>query len=251
MATANGACGAGRIGPQDVSPAASPTTHIGGVMLLVVVLRSGCRYAVVEQWDAARSPLFAAACGTTVLRGAGPMLSAYVEAQEAHGPEPLFPSLRYCLNGGSPLPPGIFERTRDTLGCLGALSSWGLTEFAVATFPPLDRPDLLDVGVGPVVEQVSLRVVGVDGHECGVGEEGELRVTGPQLLLGYVDPALDQAAFDEHRYFRTGDLGFVDEHGHVHVTGRLKEIIIRNGENISAARSSSSCSSIRPSPTAR
>jgi acyl-CoA synthetase (AMP-forming)/AMP-acid ligase II len=93
---------------------------------------------------------------------------------------------------------------------------------------------MVHVGVGPVVPHVSLRVVGPDGRDCGIGEEGELCAKGPQLMLGYVDPSLDVDAFDEHGYFRTGDLGLIDEQGYVHVTGRLKEIIIRNGENISA-----------------
>jgi acyl-CoA synthetase (AMP-forming)/AMP-acid ligase II len=234
MATSNGACEVGGFGPDDVSIAASPTTHIGGVMLLTVGLRSGCRHAVVDTWDPVRTPLFASRQGITVLRGAGPMLGVYIEAQRTHGEEPLFPDLRYCLSGGAPLPPGTSEDARDVLGGLGALSSWGLTEFAVATCPPPDRPEMVHVGVGPVVPHVSLRVVGPDGRDCGIGEEGELCAKGPQLMLGYVDPSLDVDAFDEHGYFRTGDLGLIDEQGYVHVTGRLKEIIIRNGENISA-----------------
>jgi non-ribosomal peptide synthetase component E (peptide arylation enzyme) len=64
--------------------------------------------------------------------------------------------------------------------------------------------------------------------------DGELRLRGPQCFRGYVDTALDADAFDEEGWFRTGDLGSVDEHGRVRVLGRLKEIIIRNAENISA-----------------
>jgi len=68
----------------------------------------------------------------------------------------------------------------------------------------------------------------------GPGGEGELRLKGPQLFLGYVDPALDPDAFDEDGWLRTGDLGIVDETGSVRITGRLKDVIIRNAENISA-----------------
>jgi non-ribosomal peptide synthetase component E (peptide arylation enzyme) len=65
--------------------------------------------------------------------------------------------------------------------------------------------------------------------------DGELRLKGPQCFSGYVDAGLDAAAFDEDGWFRTGDLGRVDDEGFVHITGRLKEVIIRNAENISSA----------------
>jgi len=54
------------------------------------------------------------------------------------------------------------------------------------------------------------------------------------VIRGYLDPSLDAEAFDEEGYFRSGDLGMVDEDGYVTITGRLKDVIIRHGENISA-----------------
>ena len=79
-----------------------------------------------------------------------------------------------------------------------------------------------------------MRVVTLEGKAAGPGEEGEIRVLGPQLFRGYLDRALDADAFDEDGWFRTGDLGNVDADGYVTITGRLKDIIIRKGENISA-----------------
>ena len=67
-----------------------------------------------------------------------------------------------------------------------------------------------------------------------MGEEGEVRVKGPQVTLGYADPALDAEAFDDDGWFRTGDLATLDADGNLTITGRLKDIIIRKGENISA-----------------
>jgi non-ribosomal peptide synthetase component E (peptide arylation enzyme) len=86
----------------------------------------------------------------------------------------------------------------------------------------------------PSSEGVDLRVVRADESLAGAGEEGELRVRAPQLFRGYVDSSLDAAAFDANGYFRTGDLGVVDEDGYVVITGRLKDVIIRKGENIPA-----------------
>jgi len=77
-------------------------------------------------------------------------------------------------------------------------------------------------------------VVRSDGTRAGPGEEGELRVRAPQLFRGYLDASLDAEAFDADGFFRTGDLGCLDAEGFVRITGRLKDVIIRKGENISA-----------------
>ena len=72
------------------------------------------------------------------------------------------------------------------------------------------------------------------GQGGRAGEEGEVRAKGPQVTLGYLDPALDADAFDDEGWFRTGDLGTLDAEGNLTITGRLKDVIIRKGENISA-----------------
>jgi acyl-CoA synthetase (AMP-forming)/AMP-acid ligase II len=97
-----------------------------------------------------------------------------------------------------------------------------LTEFPVATG---QVPSDDDVGhsVGRPAPGVRVRTV-----------DGELRLKGPQAFLGYVDHRLDADAFDDDGWLRTGDLGWIDDSGAVHITGRLKDVIIRNGENISA-----------------
>lgn len=83
----------------------------------------------------------------------------------------------------------------------------------------------------PGVELIAIKP---DGKKAQAGEEGELRAKAPQLMLGYLDSQLDDDAFDENGYFQTGDLGIIDEDGYVVISGRLKDVIIRYGENISA-----------------
>jgi cyclohexanecarboxylate-CoA ligase len=77
-------------------------------------------------------------------------------------------------------------------------------------------------------------VVGLDGVPAGSGTEGEIRAKGPQVFRGYVDSSLDADAFDDGGWLRTGDLGIIDPDDHVRITGRLKDVIIRKGESISA-----------------
>jgi non-ribosomal peptide synthetase component E (peptide arylation enzyme) len=87
---------------------------------------------------------------------------------------------------------------------------------------------------GSATRGVEIRVVKADGSTARAGEEGELRARGPQLCRGYLDTSLNAQAFDEAGFFRTGDLGTLDAEGFVTITGRLKDVIIRKGENISA-----------------
>jgi non-ribosomal peptide synthetase component E (peptide arylation enzyme) len=99
----------------------------------------------------------------------------------------------------------------------------------------VDDPDVKKAETdGRTCPGVELRVVGLDERVLGPGEEGELRVKAPQVCMGYLDSSLDAEAFDADGWFRTGDLGVVDAEGYVSITGRLKDIIIRKGENISA-----------------
>jgi acyl-CoA synthetase (AMP-forming)/AMP-acid ligase II len=93
---------------------------------------------------------------------------------------------------------------------------------------------VLDHTVGAPGPGVSVRVVDNRGIELPIGQEGELRLKGPQCFLGYADPTLDADAFDADGWLRTGDLGLIDADGNVRVTGRIKDAIIRNAENVSA-----------------
>jgi cyclohexanecarboxylate-CoA ligase len=115
------------------------------------------------------------------------------------------------------------------------LSGYGLTEAPILTMSAPDDPDeALAATEDRATDGVDLRVVGADGRVLGPGQEGELRARGPQVMRGYVDAALDAGAFDADGYLQTGDLGRLDSRGHVTITGRLKDVIIRKGENISA-----------------
>src|SRR5206468_130092 len=146
-----------------------------------------------------------------------------------------FPSFRLCNGGGAPRPSTLHAQIRDEVGGLGVIAGWGLTEAPILTMSSVHDPDAaLDDSEGRAMPGVELRAVTLDGRVAGPGEEGELRAKAPQMMLGYVDTELDGHAFDAEGYFRTGDLGTIDGDGFVRITGRLKDIIIRKGENISA-----------------
>jgi cyclohexanecarboxylate-CoA ligase len=115
------------------------------------------------------------------------------------------------------------------------LSGYGLTEAPIlAMAATTDPDDALAATEGRPCPGVEIRVVAPDGTVLGPGETGELRVKGPQVMQGYIDEALNEGAFDSGGYLRTGDLGAVDPAGYLTITGRLKDVIIRKGETISA-----------------
>ncbi|MGO9385670.1 MAG: class I adenylate-forming enzyme family protein [Mycobacterium sp.] len=220
---------------DDVTPIAFPVSHIGGAAMLAAALTTGMRLVLFDVFDPAMTPLAIAAHRPTLLGSATPFFVAYLAAQDRYGPEPLFPALRGCTGGGAPIAAELGRRVRRVLGVPGVANAWGLTEFPVATSPRLDdAEELLDHSVGKPVPGVRVRVADTEGRDVATGTEGELRLKGPQCFKGYVDASLDTDAFDADGWYRTGDQGRIDADGNVHVTGRIKDAIIRNAENISA-----------------
>jgi acyl-CoA synthetase (AMP-forming)/AMP-acid ligase II len=211
-----------------------PYTHIGGFCVTVAAMYTGAQLLFTDIFDSVNSPLVMSRKGATLLGSAVPFYNAYLKAQLEHGPEPLYPRLKAFNGGGAPKPPELYYELKRVFG-VGIVSTWGLTEFPSASSGTLEDSDEdLALTEGRASPGVDIRVVGLDGKDVGPGEEGELRLRGPQCCKGYVDRSLDAAAFDEQGYFRTGDLGILGPRGHVRITGRSKDVIIRNAENISA-----------------
>jgi non-ribosomal peptide synthetase component E (peptide arylation enzyme) len=124
---------------------------------------------------------------------------------------------------------------KRAFGGAGIVAGYGLTEFPIATMGSVRDPDAkLDASEGRATRGTEIRLVRSDGAPAAQGEEGEIRLRGAHLFRGYVDARLEAEAFDGDGFLRTGDLGRLDDEGYLVVTGRLKDVIIRKGENISA-----------------
>jgi acyl-CoA synthetase (AMP-forming)/AMP-acid ligase II len=222
------------VGPGDVTATLLPLAHVGGIAHILSSLRTGSSMITSAVFDPDATPDLLAAHGVTLVGSGLPFTQAYLARQRALG-TPLFPRARATLCGGSPRPEALHYEVKRELGGVGVVSGYGMTECPYITWGRWDDSDddhaRSEGAPGPGGEVI---VVRPDGTRADDGEPGELRVKGPQLMAGYVDPALDGAAFDEDGYFRTGDLGYRDARGYVTVTGRLKDVIIRKMENISA-----------------
>ncbi len=211
-----------------------PFTHIGGAGWLFAGLIAGTPQVIVEAFLPATTIPVLERERVTVA-GAGTFFHlAYLEAQQ-HADHPLFPETRLFVGGGAAKPPQLHYDVKEQLGGAGILSGYGLTECPILSMArTTDTDEQLAKTEGPLTAGVVVKVVTIEGEVVGRGVEGEIRVRGPQMCLGYTEPALNATGFDDEGFFRTGDLGIVDDDGYVTITGRLKDVIIRKGENISA-----------------
>ena len=223
------------MGPDDVGSIAFPFAHIAGPDYLVTMLSMGFPAILVEAFSAPDVlPVFRRH-GATMVGGSTAFYVAYLGEQRKTPTEPILPSLRLMSGGGAAKPPEVHYEVRDEIGGRGVVHGYGMTEVPmIANGSPHDTDEQLANTDGKPVEGADVRIVTLDGRPAGPDEEGEVRVKGPMVFHGYTDPALDAEAFDQDGYFRTGDLGRLRADGHLTLTGRLKDVIVRKGENISA-----------------
>ncbi len=210
--------------PDDRSGLVFPFTHIGGITWLFSSLMIGCSNICVERFDPTETVDVLAREDVTLAGSGTPFHLVYLEAQRRRPGTPIFPEVRAFPGGGAPKPPQLHYDMKKELGGVGIVSGYGLTECPILSMGAVGDPDdKLAETEGRAAPGVELRIA-----------QGELRVKGPQLFRGYLDSNLDTDAFDEDGFFRSGDLAVVDDEGFVAITGRLKDVIIRKGENISA-----------------
>ena len=208
---------------DEVFVMASPVGHVSGLLYGVLLpVWLGATAVLMPRWDPGRFLELVAAEGGTFSGGATPFLESVVDHPELERFDTS--SLRLFPCGGADVPPDLIRRAVARLGARTG-RGYGSTEFPSITS---------SAGPGEPLD----RRAETDGRPIGANEvrivDGEIQARGPELFLGYRNPALDADAFTDDGWFRTGDRGTVDDDGYLTVTGRLKDIIIRSGEKISA-----------------
>lgn len=145
-----------------------------------------------------------------------------------------FASLRCTIISGAAATQAQIRMFKEKLPNDHFMSSYGLSEMAPVSISAYGDTDehLLNT-VGKPVANISIKIRDLEtGAECPVGVSGEVLVQGFNLMTGYYKIGVEDQSIDEEGWLRTGDLGFMDEEGYLHLSGRLKELIIRGGENI-------------------
>jgi acyl-CoA synthetase (AMP-forming)/AMP-acid ligase II len=231
---ANGLAVALDMAPDDVGSIAFPFAHIAGPDYFGMMLLAGFGAVLIETFTPAGAVEAFNANGVTMAGGSTAFYQMYLAEQRKAPDTPLIPSLRKLSGGGAPMPPEVFEEVQREMG-IPICHGYGMTECPmIAMGGPHDDDDQLANTVGKPVVGLELRIVAEDGSVAEAGTDGEVRVKGPMVFRGYTSEAATAEAFDDEGWFRTGDVGHLRADGHLVLTGRLKDIIIRKGENIAA-----------------
>jgi long-chain acyl-CoA synthetase len=143
-------------------------------------------------------------------------------------------SLKFCNSGGAPLPVEVNQRFRRLTGCC-LVEGWGMTETSpTGTFTPVNGMQKIG-SCGMPTAGVTLKFVDIDdpAKEMPLGERGELCIRGPNVMKGYwKKPEATAASMTPDGFFRTGDVGYMDEDGFVYIVDRTKDMILCGGFNV-------------------
>lgn len=220
-------------GLDNVLLMASPVTHVTGQSGMEIPFCSNTRTVFMERWNAAEALEIIDREQVSASVGATPFLQELLNAAEQAGRR--LPSLQVFACGGAEVPPALVSRAYEVLDQCRAFRVYGSSEVPLTTlgFFGDGEMELAATTDGRVVDY-EVRIVDDEGHPLRQGQEGEICVRGPAMLLGYGDPEATAASFDAEGYFATGDLGRLSDDGAIIVTGRKKDLINRGGEKVSA-----------------
>ncbi|HEV7447183.1 MAG TPA: AMP-binding protein, partial [Steroidobacteraceae bacterium] len=208
----------------------SPIGHIGGsIYAFECPLLLGTTAVLMERWNADDALKLVETEGCTHMAGATPFLEQMLAA--ARLAETRLPTLKLFVCGGASVPPSLIRNAGAYFERAVVTRVYGSTEVPITTVGATGRDDAThaaDTDGRPGLAEIKLV-----NHTAAPAGEGEICARGPQMLLGYLHPEDDADAFDSEGYFKAGDLARWVDDSYLVVTGRAKDIIIRNGENIS------------------
>jgi acyl-CoA synthetase (AMP-forming)/AMP-acid ligase II len=219
---------------HDVQFSPSPITHTTGLITAFLLpLISGASSHLMEAWEPRAGLADIAKFHTTVAVTATAFLQMLMDAYDPDQHDPG--SMRLWIAAGSPIPAAFVQRAGQVLPKLRVLSLYGRTENAATTTCTVaDDPARSVTSDGRALPGSSVKIVDQNGRELPRGQEGDMAYKGPMHMLEYIgNPEETRKLFTSEGYSRSGDLGVMDADGYVRVTGRLKDIVIRGGLNIS------------------
>ncbi|MFF9350983.1 class I adenylate-forming enzyme family protein [Streptomyces sp. NPDC014734] len=233
---AGGACLAHalHLSADDVGSVAFPFAHVGGPDYAVMLLLYGFPAVLFEHFALPDSLAEYRRHGVTVAGGSTAFYAMFLAEQRTSPGRRPIPTLRLLAGGGAPKPPELHHAVEREMG-VRLTHGYGMTEAPMITMgSPDDTADELAGTEGRPPEGMEIRITDEAGRPLPHGTDGEVRLRGEAVCRGYLDPGATAAAFDPDGFLITGDIGHVRPSGHLVLTGRLKDIIIRKGENVSA-----------------
>jgi 3-phosphoshikimate 1-carboxyvinyltransferase len=210
------------------SPLAHQTGFLYGMWLAFVL---GVPQTVQAVWDPRVALAALRTHGATFVQAATTFLADLVKAVE-HGEQPP-ERLRIFVATGAAVPRGLAERATRVLGT-AVCGAWGTTETCLGTLSaPGDEPAKTWGTDGRALAGIEIRITDDDGRELPPGAEGNFELRSPTFFEGYLDhPEWTAQSYTDDGFFRTGDLGILDESGYIRISGRVKDVVNRGGEKI-------------------
>jgi len=212
----------------------SPLTHVTGFTYgIELPFLIDVRTILMDKWDAAQAADLIDRDGISFMLCATPFLQELLDLAERER-RPLA-SLRTFPCGGAAVPPELIRRVARVLANCRAFRVYGSSEAPVITlgYPAAADQRLAAETDGAVVDY-EVKLVDANGEPAAPDIEGEICARGPGVFVGYANTADTVEAFDDQGYFHMGDVGFRTRKGAIVFTGRIKDLINRGGEKISA-----------------
>ncbi len=218
--------------PEDVVMGCLPLFHVFGLTCgLNASVITGSRLTLLPRFAQDKALEILARDRVTLFEGVPTMYQGLLAAAHAQGGTPDVTALRACISGGSALPIEVMKAFETEFGCM-ILEGYGLSETSpVATFNMPTR-ERRPGTVGVPVDDVEVRVVDDAGRELPRGEVGEVAVRGANVMAGYWENPEATAAAIPDGWFRTGDLGRMDDEDYLTIVDRKKDMIIHGGYNV-------------------
>lgn len=222
-----------RLSSRDRLLHSMPVYHTNGLNnQLFAPLLMGATVVLAERFRASEMPGLLARYRPTLITGVPTMYSRMLEQRFDSA---SLASLRMARCGSAPITTELHTQVEAQLGC-ELIVSYGLSEATcTSTMNPPGARRIGSVGTTLRGQRVQLREA--DGHMTDeAGREGEICISGPTLMSGYVGADDESSRAVSGGWLRTGDMGRFDADGYLYVTGRIKDVIIRGGENLSPAQ---------------
>jgi acyl-CoA synthetase (AMP-forming)/AMP-acid ligase II len=208
-----------------------PSGHIGGILSALSPFVRGIDTVVFgASWDTQLLVDTILQRGVTGMSGVTTVASRLLDLVDAQGIE--LPLAEF-FSGGAAMPASLVARAESHGWHF--TRAFGMTENPVATATTMsDSPESRLSSEGRPVREARVRIIRDDGTDCEPDEDGEVLLVSPQQMLGYESLDLNVQSFTADGWLMTGDLGRLDADGHLTITDRKKDVIIRGGENISS-----------------
>ena len=222
---------------------AVPLFHILGLLTSFAYLILGSKVCLPASY---RADALVAMVGENQASDMAAVGAVYQGLVAADGfAQAVVPHMHTCLIAGGMSTPVQMMRLELDFANATFINMYGQSEGAPLTMVrPSDLVELRANTVGRAVDGVELRIADLDGSTLPTGEVGEVLARGVCLMNGYEGLSTDEQAIDADGWLHTGDLGYLDSAGYLHLAGRIKDVIIRGGENISPAEIEAELTSI-------